>query len=118
MNKAKKEEKRKYEEARKGLTVDQVMVLDKKEKKQKEIEDLARTIHAEKFSEEYDFMYDSTSDLSDRKKGINPMSQEYIDKINIKRSGLGVSPLSERGTSTSNDTMDMCIEEAKKIIDQ
>jgi hypothetical protein len=35
MNKAKKEEKRKYEEARKGLTVDQVMVLDKKEKKKK-----------------------------------------------------------------------------------
>jgi hypothetical protein len=45
------------------------------------------------------------------------MSQEYIDKINKKRPDLGVSPLSERGRSNSNDTMDICIEEAKKLID-
>ena len=116
MNRAKKEEKRKYDEARKGLTVEQVKALNKKDNEKMKIEELARSIHAEKFPEEYDFMYDSFLDKKERESGINPMNKEYIDKINSKRAALGVSPLSESGLPNTNDTMTLCIEEARKEI--
>ena len=44
----------------------------------------------ERFPEEYDFMYDSISDANEREMGRNPMSKEYIEKINQKRAVLGV----------------------------
>ena len=94
--------------------MEQIEALDRKEEKNKKIEELAQKIHAEKFPEEYDFMYDSISDANDRKNGKNPMNKESIDRVNNKRAILGVSPLSESGMSTSTDTMALCIEEAKK----
>ena len=118
MNRFKKEEKRKRDEARKGLSAKEIEILDKKEEEDNKINELARKIHVEKFPEEYDFMYDDHVDANRRARGINPMSKEYIDKINKKRAAMGVSPLSESGMSTSNDTMAMCIEEAKKILNQ
>jgi hypothetical protein len=114
----KKEEKRKHNEARKGLTEEQIAFLDGEDEESKKIEELARKIHAEKFPEEYDFMYDSLPDANDRKRGINPMSAEYVEKIEQKRSDLGVSPLSESGMPTSDDTLKLCLEEATKIIKQ
>ena len=67
MNRYKKEEKRKHDEARKGLAEDEIMVLDLEDEIKQSIEELARTIHADKFSEEYDFMYDSGVDAKERK---------------------------------------------------
>ena len=116
MNRQMKEEKRKHDEARKGLSDEQIAALDEKDLLNSKINDLARKIHAEKFSEEYDFMYDSALDASDRNSGINPMNQEYIEKINKKRKELGVSPLSDVGLSVSNDTYELCVKEATKII--
>ena len=116
MNRFKKEEKRKRYEARKGLTPEQVVLVTKEEEKNRSIEELARNIHAEEFSEECDFMYDSISDANDRSNGVNPMNSEYISKTNKKRKDLGVSPLSESGLSMSNDTMLICLEEARKKI--
>ena len=118
MNRFKKEEKRKRDEAWKGLSAKEIEILDKNEEEENKISELARKIHAERFSEEYDFMYDSNVDANERARGINPMSKEYIERINKKREAEGVSPLSESGMSTSDDTMDLCIEEAKKIIKQ
>ena len=92
--------------------------MDKKEEEENKVSELARKIHIERFSEEYDFMYDSNVDANERDRGINPMSKEYIERINKKRADLGVSQLSESGMSISDDTMDLCIEEAKKIIKQ
>lgn len=86
--------------------------LEKKELLDTKVDDLAREIHSKKFSEEYDFMYDA----NDRHKRINPMSKEHIEKINKKRINLGVSPLSESGERTSDDTFQLCVKEAKKII--
>jgi hypothetical protein len=80
MNRFKKEEKRKYKEARKGLSQEQIAALDKKERLDARIDELAHKIHCDKFPEEYDFIYDSRSDLADRNKGKNPMNQEYIEK--------------------------------------
>jgi len=83
---------------------------------EEKISELARRIHLEKFSEEYDFMYDSNADLNDRNKGINPMNQKYIEKIREKRAKLGVSQLSDCGMPVSNDTHELCEQEAKKQI--
>ncbi len=45
------------------------------EKKQLQFDD------ATKFAELYDFMYDSSSDMTLRSKGISPMSKEFRDHI-------------------------------------
>ena len=37
------------------------------------------------FSEEYDYMHDCLVDAEDRSNGLNPMSEEYQDRINLKR---------------------------------
>jgi len=113
MNRAKKEEKRKRDEARKGLTEDEVLAIDLEDEINKKIENLARSIHAEKFTEEYDFMYDSGVDAKERSRGINPMSQEYIEKIRMKRKELGVAQLAENGMPASDDSYRVCLEEAK-----
>lgn len=102
--------------ARTGLSQDQIDALDLEEENRRKVSNLARKIHVARFPEEYDFMYDSNWDLHDRKNGKNPMSQEYIDEITKKRADLGVSQLSESGMPVSSDTMELCIEEAKKII--
>lgn len=116
MNRYKKEEEKKRREAREDITPEQVRQLDIEDKQNAAIEKLAREIHGEKFSEEFDFMYDDSWDASVRKSGKNPMKENYIAKINEKRRNLGVSPLSESGMSQSNDTWELCLEEAKKII--
>lgn len=116
MNRFKKEEKKRYDEKRKGLSDEQIAVLDMEELLKKSVDELARKIHIEKFPEEYDHMYDSHADVSDRSRGINPMNQEYILKVKRRRERLGVTQLSESGLSVSDDTFQLCIEEAKQKI--
>ena len=45
------------------------------------------------------------------------MSLDYINAVNDRRQSLGVKPLNSAGLATSNDSMEMCIAEAKKILD-
>ena len=116
MNRWKKEHKRKRNEARKGLSPEQIEIMDKKDAELNKIRELARKIHIERYPEEYDFMYDSISDANERAMGKNPMSKEYIERINAKRAALDVSPLSKSGMPTSDDTRDMCFKEAQKLI--
>ncbi|RUO71655.1 hypothetical protein [Idiomarina ramblicola] len=63
-------------------------------------------VHSRYFPEEYDYIYDSSVEAKNRKRGINPMSQEYTDKVNEKRAQLGVSPLGPDGQAQdgSSDT--------------
>jgi len=117
MNRFKKEELKKRMEARKGLTPDEIKTLDVEEAEDKAVEELTRKIHAERFPEEYDFMFDSHVDVSDRRKGNNPMSDEYVAKVNEKRRRSGVSQLSENGMATSDDTMELCRQETRKEIE-
>jgi len=49
-------------------------------------------LHSEIFPEEYDFYYDSHVDAKDRKRGINPMNEQYQLKVNRRRFALGVEP--------------------------
>ncbi len=115
MNRAKREEATKRAKARAGLTTDQIAVLDAQDLATQKQSDLAAQIHRDRFPEEYDFMYDSSWDAHDRKKGINPMRQEYIDAVNSRRAALGVSPLSEAGMPMSGDSQTVCDEEAKRL---
>ena len=116
MNRFKKEAIRKHDEARAGLSPEEIEILDKKEAELNKISELARKIHIERFPEEYDHMYDSISDANERSMGRNPMSKEYIERINAKRAASGVSQLSKSGMATSDDTMVLCIEEAEMMI--
>ncbi len=116
MNRMKKEAKRKYDEARVGLSDQEIAALDREDLKKEKIERLAQKIHGEKFPEEWDFMGDSILDASKRSKGINPMSEEYIAKVNKRRENLGVSPFSCQGMRLSSDTWELCLAEAKEKI--
>ena len=54
MNRYLKEQKKQHQEAREGLTQEQVQSLDTKDAEEKLIQLLARTWHIARFSEEYD----------------------------------------------------------------
>lgn len=70
----------------------------------------ANSWHVKLFPEEYDFMYDSFSNASQRKRGENPMSAEYIKKTNLRRAALGFTPY-EVGESVPNNTTLSWVEE-------
>lgn len=48
--------------------------------------------HLNLFPEEYDCMYDSTSEAKARRRGINPMRGSYQKEVNQRRLKLGVKP--------------------------
>lgn len=66
-------------------------------------------LHAEIFSEEFDYMYDSRVDAADRSKGVSPISEDYTAKVNLKREKLGVSNLNSSGLP-QDDSSEMYIE--------
>lgn len=116
MNRMKKEIIRKKKEARNGLSTEEIAKLDQQDALLEKIEKLTGKLHYERFPEEYDFILDSNADVADRNRGTNPMSEEYISKVNKKREKEGVSPLSENGLPVSKDTWEMCYTEAEKRI--
>lgn len=59
-------------------------------------------LHLELFPEEYDYIYDSNADVNDRRRGLNPMTQDYIDKINERRISMGVMPFDITNESPRN----------------
>ena len=114
MNRAKKEELKRQIELYKNIPSDVALQLIQKNKL---IEKIAGELHVQKFPEEYDYQCDDSYDAKQRKKGINPMSLDYINAVNDRRQSLGVKPLNSAGLATSNDSMEMCIAEAKKLLD-
>lgn len=71
-----------------------------------QIKELQRAL----FNEETDFMLDSGVDSKERFMGINPMSREYIDRVNRKREVFGVSPLSSDGFAIDKSSDLFCEE--------
>ncbi|WP_354624228.1 hypothetical protein [Psychromonas sp. MME2] len=49
-------------------------------------------LHSKTFPEEYDFYYDSNVEAKARKRGENPMNEQYQLKVNLRRFALGVEP--------------------------
>ncbi|XOB90755.1 hypothetical protein ACMC9M_10360 [Pseudomonadota bacterium 24LQ007] len=113
MNRYKAEQSRAQREARLGKTPAEIQALDQVDALHTQIRELAHKIHADRFPEEYDHYYDSIADAKDRSRGINPMSQEYIDKVNARRQKLGVAPLAENGMPVSNETWEIALREAE-----
>jgi len=68
------------------------------------LEELKNSLHSKIFHEEFDFMYDSIQDSSDRKNGINPMTENYTSKVNLKREKLKVSKLGNDGQPIDNSS--------------
>ncbi|MDG1732574.1 MAG: hypothetical protein P8H39_06300 [Thalassotalea sp.] len=97
-----------YLEATKGMSEFEVASYNKKITHQQQRNSLISTLHAAMFSEAYDFMSDSNVDAKDRKKGICPMNDEYIEKVNAKRTKLGVSELGKNGNEIDNSSMQYC----------
>ena len=104
MNRLKKEEVKKQKQLEKGLTEDQLELLQKIMNCRKIFEKLQNSIHGILFPEEFDFMLDDNVDANLRKHGENPMSKDYQNKVNAKRQKLGLQPLSENGMCESDDS--------------
>lgn len=104
MNRLKKEEVKKQKQLEKGLTEDQLELLQKIMNCRKIFEKLQNSIHGILFPEEFDFMLDDNVDANLRKHGENPMSKDYQNKVNAKRQKLGLQPLSENGMCDSDDS--------------
>lgn len=80
---------------------------------QDKFEKLVYELHDKLFLEEYDFMYDDIDAANRRSNGYNPMNEDYIKKVNLKREKLGFLPLSQNGYSQDgNKTFEYC----KKLI--
>jgi len=102
MDRYKKEMLKKYKAAREGLTPEEIEALNKKEEEERLAQEMVNKLHHELFPEEYDFMYDDHVACSDRDKGINPMNNSYILKVNQRRQSMGIAPLGENGMPDAN----------------
>ncbi|MBF0265972.1 MAG: hypothetical protein HQL46_11935 [Gammaproteobacteria bacterium] len=113
MNRYKKEQFK----LRKKMLVDksseEIAELKNQNKIIEKIEALAKKLHLELFSEEYDFMYDNYDEYKQRlNKNINPMSLEYIENVNKKRISHGFQPLPEDGLAENQETLNYCYYQA------
>ena len=118
MNRYRKEETKKYNAAREGITAEQIQELDAQKLEQALISRLSRKVHAVHFPEEYDWMHDDSVDSKTRQKGQNPMCPDYIKRICEKRRQQGVSPLKENGEANSNETMELCEQSVRAVFYQ
>lgn len=115
MNKVKKYEAKKLREAYETMSKEELQNLARRQN----LQALAKEIHFELFPEEYDFMMDSNSDVRDRRRGINPMSEEYTQRVNARRKALGVPPLAPNGLPSCNASWEVAYSEAeKRLADQ
>ena len=110
MNKAKKEEARKLREAYETMSAEELREFNRKRR----IQAFAEQIHVEMFPEEYDLMMDSNADVADRRRGKNPMSAEYTEKVNARRKELGVPPLGPNGLPACRTSWEVARAEAEK----
>ncbi|MBT3353012.1 MAG: hypothetical protein HN400_17175 [Nitrospinaceae bacterium] len=100
----KKEEAKKRAKAREGLAPDEIAALDAEETAKEAFDSLVREFHTKLFPEEYDFMFDSRSDISCRSTGGNPRSKAYQDKVNRRRIEMGFNSLASSGMAQGDDT--------------
>ena len=54
--------------------------------------------------------YDSTSEYEDRRRGINPMSDEHIERVKQKRETFGVTHIDKAGLAVDNSSTEFCKE--------
>ena len=116
MNRMKKEELKIYQQQSKGLSSEEVELLDVVLKIRQQIERLSESLRCHIFPEEFDFQFDDYADYTDRRREVNPMSQTYSDKMNQKRQNLGIEPLGKDGMCRSLDSKQYVSNIAVKLI--
>lgn len=104
MNRIKKEELRKYREARAGLSLEEIEALDRREAEEKAFEDQSQLWHGRLFPEEYDFLLDSNADASERALGKNPMSDSFVARTDARRKALVFAGYMDDGIPLPRDT--------------
>lgn len=87
--------------------------LDDKQIQESDLHLRARKLHAELFPEEYDFVYDSKWEASERRRGVNPVSAEYIAASDERRAQLGFRPFVVDPGATNQDTLGWVIEKLR-----
>lgn len=117
MNRDKKNSTKNGEQLEKDLTSSQRAALELEEVTNRAVEALAKKLHVHQFPEEYDFMYDDHVDVAERRKGRNPMSSEYVARVNERRRSLGVRPLSDDGTAATDEAMALCRRQVREVIE-
>ena len=84
MNKFKKIENQKYIEKTKNMSDEDKRNYEILLNLQSSFESLVNELHVKLFPEEFDFQYDSSVDANRRRLGENPMSEDYINRMNEK----------------------------------
>ena len=100
----KKEELRRYREAREGLSPEEVAELDRRGREEQAFEKEVQLWHGRIFREEDDFYFDSGADARDRARGINPMSERYIRRTDARRRALGFAGYMDKEPDLPSDT--------------
>lgn len=81
------------------------------------VQTYSNALHGKLFGEESDFIYDSGVDANIRKRGENPMREEYQEKVDAKRIALGFEPLAKNGMAVDGDkTMQYCKEKVLALL--
>lgn len=101
-----REEAKRKSEQRAGMSPSEVEALEASEREEVEMETLARSLHAKLFPEEYDHMYDSSWDSSDRRSEINPTTEEHQRLVSARRKEMGFRPLAPNGMPATDETME------------
>ncbi len=121
MNRVKKEELKRYRAARNGLTPEEVAELDAREAAEKLFAKEVEEIHRRLFPEEYDFFYDDLVDATRRAQGVNPMSNEYVERTDARRAALGFTGYvksSESGSGSLGWVRQMLLEGKRAEIER
>ena len=108
MTRTKKEEIRKYKEARIGLTPQQIIEFDAKEAEETLLKEDVRWVNHILYHEDFDHMYDSFLDAKERARGISPMNDEYREKIERKNKAIQIFLNSSSFKSASSPSIGMC----------
>ncbi len=104
MNREKKEALKKEQSIVEGMSPEQLEIYQEVSDICTRINTLRSKVHHKLFPEEYDFMSDDHIDIKARRRGINPMSEDYQMKVPERRQAIGIRPLSESGCCDHPDS--------------
>lgn len=116
MNRMKKEEIKKRKEFVADLNSKEREFLRKVESLRVIVSGFKSHLHNILFPEESDFMADDHVDADNRRRGINPMQEEYQIKVNKRRKKMGIKPLAENGMVKYNDSSQYTIDLMTRLI--
>jgi hypothetical protein len=105
VNRLKKESIKRHSQAREGLTPQEIAALDAREAADEEFEEAVQGMHFRLFPEEYDSICDDGADAELRRRGINPMAADYIDRTDARRAALGFAGYMAKNDPRPSDTL-------------